>query len=690
MSGRLSVLVPAIACLLTLSAAAFGGLPSPTYGWNLGNTLEPPCGEGCWGPAATQALIDAVADAGFNTVRLPCAWDSHANQTTYAIDPAYMARVKQVADWCLARNLYVIINCHWDNGWLERHITETVDPTINAKQHAYWTQIANAFVDYDERLLFAGCNEPDVETAAQMATLLVYEQTFVSAVRAAGGCNTSRWLVVQGPCTDMDRTDALMNTLPADPTPGRLMVEVHYYAPYNFVMMTQDEWWGNQFFYWGEGYHSVTDAAHNPTWGEEDYMAAQFLKMKTKFIDRGIPVILGEFGAMKRTSQLSGADLDLHLRGRTYYHKTVVDCANSFGLKPVFWDIDGVTFNWTTGAKVDPDNIRALTGGAALPPPSADTTPPSAPTGLTVNLDGINAALDWNDNTEADLAGYNVYRSTTSGGGYVKLNTSPVAGSDYTDDTTVGGKTYYYRVRAVDTSWNESGDSNEATAFTPMIAMGRVLREWWTGLGSGQSVSGLTSAPAYPDNPSGSELLSRLEGPVDWDERYGTRIRGYVHPPATGSYTFWIAGDDNCQLWLSTDGTPAHAALIAYVPDWTNSREWNKYPEQPSVPVSLTAGRKYYIEVLHKEGTGGDNIAVAWTGPGISQAVIDGAYLSPWRSGTAGDWNNSGAVGLDDLEVLAGIWLQEDCVLTSAIDFNGDCVVDLYEFAETARNWPAN
>ena len=100
MNKRLNALIVANVCLLMLPMVTFAQLPTPTYGWNLGNTLEPPCGEGCWGGPATQALINAVADAGFNAVRIPCAWDSHANQTTYVIDPAYMARVKEVVDWC--------------------------------------------------------------------------------------------------------------------------------------------------------------------------------------------------------------------------------------------------------------------------------------------------------------------------------------------------------------------------------------------------------------------------------------------------------------------------------------------------------------------------------------------------------------------------------------------------------------
>jgi len=369
MNKRLNALIVAGLCLLMLPVVTFAQLPTPTYGTNLGNTLEPPCGEGCWGPAATQALINAIADAGFNTVRIPCAWDSHANQTTYVIDPAYMARVKQVVDWCYARNLYVIINCHWDGGWLENNITGTVNPTINAKQNSYWTQIANTFVNYDDHLLFAGCNEPGADTAAEMSTLLVYEQTFVNAVRATGGSNSTRWLLVQGPNTDIDLTYSLMNTLPTDSATGRLMVEVHYYSPYQYTLMESDQGWGNQFFYWGQGYHSATDTAHNPTWGEESYMAAQFQKMTAKFVNHGVPVLIGEFSAKKRTSQLSGADLDLHLRARTYFHKTVVDYANSHGLRPCYWDITGAgNFNWTTGAEVDPHNINALTGGAALPP----------------------------------------------------------------------------------------------------------------------------------------------------------------------------------------------------------------------------------------------------------------------------------------------------------------------------------
>jgi endoglucanase len=377
MNTKLNVRLLVIAGLI-LPLAALAQLPTPTYGWNLGNTLEPPSGEGTWGPAASQNLINAVADAGFNTIRLPVAWDSHANQSTYQIDPAWMARVKQVVDWCYAKNLYVIVNIHWDGGWLENNITDTVNPTINAKMQSYWTQIATAFAGYDDRLIFAGANEPNCDTAAEWSTLRSYYNTFISAVRATGGNNATRWLVVQGPNTNVDLSYDLVTTLPSDSTPGRLMFEIHHY-PYQWSIMSQDETWGKMFYFWGQGYHSPTMLDRNSTWGEEAYTDEQFGKMATKFVNQGVPVIIGEWGAMKRTgyADLTGIELNRHLASRTYYSKTITDKANALGLKPIWWDAGGTgsntmwLFDRSTAAMIDPDNVNALTGGSALPPPTS-------------------------------------------------------------------------------------------------------------------------------------------------------------------------------------------------------------------------------------------------------------------------------------------------------------------------------
>jgi hypothetical protein len=162
--------------------------------------------------------------------------------------------------------------------------------------------------------------------------------------------------------------------------------------------------------------------------------------------------------------------------------------------------------------------------------------------------------------------------------------------------------------------------------------VGSILREYWAGI-PGQAVSDLTSSPDYPGNPTFVDFQTNFETPVDVDDFYGVRMRGYIHPPANDNYIFWISSDDNGELWLSTDDNPANINLIANVAGWTNSREWNKYAGQQSSPISLTGGQKYYIEALMKEHSGGDNLAVAWSldnnPPANGNPPIDGAYLSP-------------------------------------------------------------
>jgi hypothetical protein len=195
-------------------------------------------------------------------------------------------------------------------------------------------------------------------------------------------------------------------------------------------------------------------------------------------------------------------------------------------------------------------------------------------------------------------------------------------------------------------TYTNSGGCQSTQSFN-LTVTGSILRQWWTGI-SGTAISNLTSNANYPNNPSGSGQLSSLEAPTNWADNYGTRIRGYIHPAASGSYTFWVAGDDNTELYLSTSDNPASATRIAYVNGWTNSREWNKYSTQQSATINLVAGQKYYIEVLHKEATGGDNIAVAWQGPGITQQVIAGTYLSPFVPGGSSGARMSTPVNMNE------------------------------------------
>ena len=139
-------------------------------------------------------------------------------------------------------------------------------------------------------------------------------------------------------------------------------------------------------------------------------------------------------------------------------------------------------------------------------------------------------------------------------------------------------------------------------------------------------------------------MLTTFEAPTNWAQNMGQRVRGFVIPPVTGQYRFWIASDDEGRLILSTDNNPANGKIIATTPSWTNPDQWTKYPEQTSALITLTAGKPYYIEALMKQGTSLDNLGVAWQLPATSgQVVIAGQYLSPWIVNHAPVITNPGA-----------------------------------------------
>jgi hypothetical protein len=147
------------------------------------------------------------------------------------------------------------------------------------------------------------------------------------------------------------------------------------------------------------------------------------------------------------------------------------------------------------------------------------------------------------------------------------------------------------------------------------VRAGSLLREVFAELG-GVGIADLTNSPAFPGSPTFTETLTSLfEAPTDVLENYGQRLRGTFTAPVSGNYKFWIASDDAGSLYLSTDANPANRRLIAFVPEWTGSREWAKFPSQESEAIALVAGRRYYIEALMKEGGGGDNLAVRWLRP---------------------------------------------------------------------------
>ena len=432
--------------------------PNPTYGMNVGNELELN-----WGPPNT-ALFFSAFQHGFNAVRIPCAWDMagattniSGGVTNYVISPSYMAQVKQTVDGAIAAGMYVMINDHWDDGWLEQNIGTTVDPVINAKVKAYWTQIATTFAGYDNHLLFAAANEPNVGSPAAMDTLMFYYQTFVNAVRSVGGNNTNRWLVLQG---GGDTT--WLNAMPTDTISNRLMLEYHNYTPFQFTQLQGDASWGPMQFFWGPAYHYSGDPSHDCGTPEEGATDSGFQQLVDQYVSKGIPVMIGEFQAAgKSVLSTNATEQSWNSLSCYYWNKYLVDSAHAHGMSPFYWSTGGSPLDYGTGAVNDTNAVRVLTGGVAFPPPNGA---PYAASGLIATLNNnTNVNLSWTAGSGA--TSYNLYRAAESGGEGTNPVVTGIVGTSYTDTNLNSGTTYYYQVVAVNGS-GPTGYSPEAYAAT--------------------------------------------------------------------------------------------------------------------------------------------------------------------------------------------------------------------------------
>lgn len=332
-------------------------------GWNIGNTLEATGGETSWNnPMVTEDYVKKIKDLGFNAIRIPCAWSQYIeDEATFKIKDSWLNRVNEVVGYCVANDMYAIVNIHWDGGWLEENCIPAKQEENNIKQHALWTQIANKLNHYDEHLIFAGANEPNVDNAQKMTVLKSYLQTFVNAVRATGGNNAVRNLIVQGPNTDISTTDQLFGTMPTDVVDNRMMVEVHYYNPWTFCGMEKDESWGKMAYFWGD--FKVAGSDRNATSGDAAEMKTLFGKMKSRFVDNGIPVILGEYGAITMHKGLGDLQ-EAHDKSRSLFDETVTREAKNHGMVPFYWETGGVVDRYT-GAIKDNYAIDGIKKGAA-------------------------------------------------------------------------------------------------------------------------------------------------------------------------------------------------------------------------------------------------------------------------------------------------------------------------------------
>jgi len=295
-------------------------------------------------------------------VRIPVTWTLHMGAAPdFTIDPAWLNRVAEVVDYVHAAGMYAIINVHHDGAdgstkveWLTLNdasgaITEANNQAVRARFVTVWKQIATRFAGYGEELWFESMNEihdgygqPDPKYFTIINQL---NQAFVDVVRASGGNNVQRHLVVPGYNTNIDHTLAGFE-LPKDPTPGRLILSVHYYDPYLFALQAKKNTWGKA-------------SPGNDGWGQEDFVVKQFDKLKARFIDQGVPMIIGEYGAC---AQQGFEDY------RRYYMEYVTKAAVDRGIVPIYWD-NGAEgsggekfglFSRTSYATLHPEILEAL------------------------------------------------------------------------------------------------------------------------------------------------------------------------------------------------------------------------------------------------------------------------------------------------------------------------------------------
>ena len=295
-------------------------------GWNLGNTLDP---ENCtwvsnemdyetaWGnPRVTRELIAYIKAQGFDTIRIPVSWHNHMDEN-YNISEQWIARVQEVIDWCVEEDFYIILNIHHEGEWLTKASTDYEG--VMTQYKAIWTQLADRFGDYSNKLIFESMNEigfDDLGTEKGCELISKINAEFTTLIRNSGKNNADRYLLLAGYWTDIDRTCTPEYTLPDD---EKIILSVHYYSPSTFAIADKTSTWGYQ-----------------ETWGTDEdyvYLKGQFEKLKTGFIDKGIPVIIGEYGATIK---------DKDNASRIAWFKAVTETSLEYKCCPIVWDAGDV------------------------------------------------------------------------------------------------------------------------------------------------------------------------------------------------------------------------------------------------------------------------------------------------------------------------------------------------------------
>lgn len=286
-------------------------------GWNLGNSLETDTGdETSWGnPVTTKAMIDAVAAKGFKTLRIPVRWDMHYTDTSnYTIDTNYLKRVEEVVNYGLANDMYVIINIHHNDIQTMVSTDSSVQTRVCNEIKAVWTQVGNYFKNYGDKLIFETINEPRygedwTGNSSYYACVNTYNEAGRAAIRATGGNNASRLIMMPTYCASADAPKVEgWKKLASD---NMVAVSIHAYLPFDFAFE-------------GTGHSDWRDSDHTS-------LSGVFTTLHSAFLSKGIPVVIGEFGACNKNNTSD----------RATYAKSYASIARQFAeenIPCIWWD----------------------------------------------------------------------------------------------------------------------------------------------------------------------------------------------------------------------------------------------------------------------------------------------------------------------------------------------------------------
>ncbi len=625
-------------------------------GWNLGNTLDATGGQGLssetsWGnPKTTKKMIDAVKAEGFNTVRIPVSWGKHTSGSNFTIDSAWLNRVQEVVDYCIDDDMYVILNIHHDTDKKYYYPSSTYKDQSLRYIKSIWKQVSEKFKNYDYHLVFEIMNEPRLtgtndewwfpvnnpNSAVKDSINIINQlnQAAVDTIRAAGGSNKTRSIMIPGYCASIDGCTTPTFKLPTDSAKNRLIVSVHAYTPYNFCLN-------------GSGTSVFGDSLKS----EVDYL---FDTLNSKYISKGIPVVIGETSASNKGNKAE------RLKWADYF----CGSASKLGIPCVLWDnnayqnsdkgeahghLDRTNLSWYDKSFVDRivsyypivsnDVSRATISAISDKAYTGSAVKPS----VTVKIggktlkSGTDYSVSYKSNTNIGTASVTITgKGDYTGSKTVNFNIVPVQ--------VKGFKLVSRTSTSLKLEWSKASSINGYRI--QLYKSGK-----WTTVATVKSPNTVTCTVS--GLPSGTANKVRIQSykTVNGKNYYGIEKSGtcYTDPSAVTGFKLVQRSADSLKLgWNKNSGASGYLLEQYKGGKWVQAANINKNSTTSYTIKGLSASTKYQVRITAYKNVGDKTLKSSaksgscYTAPKAVtgfKLVTRGAYSLKlgWNKNTSGD-----------------------------------------------------